>query len=185
MSSSSRSIRDGVLAMLKSVGPPSDDMRRRCASSVHGHGPSPLRPARIARRASTPRRRRVRRSCAASAATTPCEIDFVARLLWTTRGPSGWARRPAQHDVALSVHAPLARLHGPSGGAAGSSRWRSACSTAAPGSRPRCGAEVVVFHPGFLLGRERRRRSTPSSSSSRGSRERLEGKGRRCRSGSR
>ena len=48
-----------------------------------------------------------------------------------------------------------------------------------------CGAELVVFHPGFLLGREREQALDDVVEQLGELRERLEGKGRPCRSGSR
>jgi deoxyribonuclease IV len=82
-----------------------------------------------------------------------CEIDFEGGFWmdypWAER--LGEAARAA--DVALSVHAPLFGFMGhlePSGrkfSSAVGALDRSAGIAAA------CGAEVVVFHPGFLLGR--------------------------------
>jgi deoxyribonuclease-4 len=37
-----------------------------------------------------------------------------------------------------------------------STAWRSGCSTTPAGVAVACGAELVVIHPGFLLGRERK-----------------------------
>ena len=68
-----------------------------------------------------------------------------------------WAERlgelAREHDIALSVHAPLFGFMGHPDGR--SRRWRSARSTARAGIAAAAGAEVVVFHPGFLLGRTR------------------------------
>ena len=68
-----------------------------------------------------------------------------------------WAERlgevAREHDVALSVHAPL---FGWVGHLETSGRkWSSALGALdrSAGIAAACGAEVVVFHPGFLLGR--------------------------------
>jgi deoxyribonuclease IV len=86
---------------------------------------------------------------------TACEIDFESGF-WMDYP---WADRLGEvardNDVALSVHAPLFGFMGhvePSGrkfSSAVGALDRSAGIAAASG------AEVVVFHPGFLLGRER------------------------------
>jgi deoxyribonuclease-4 len=84
-----------------------------------------------------------------------CEIDFEGGFWmdypWAER--LGAAARAA--DVALSVHAPLFGWVGhlePSG-----RKWGSALGALdrSAGIAAACGAELVVFHPGFLLGRSR------------------------------
>jgi deoxyribonuclease IV len=84
-----------------------------------------------------------------------CEIDFESGF-WMDYP---WAERlgelAAAHDVALSVHAPL---FGWVGHLETSGRkWSSALGALdrSAGIAAACGAEVVVFHPGFLLGRSR------------------------------
>jgi deoxyribonuclease IV len=86
---------------------------------------------------------------------TACEIDFEGGFWmdypWAER--LGEAARAA--DVALSVHAPLFGWVGhlePSG-----RKWGSALGALdrSAGIAAACGAELVVFHPGFLLGRSR------------------------------
>jgi deoxyribonuclease IV len=83
------------------------------------------------------------------------EIDFESGF-WMDYP---WAERlgevAREHDVALSVHAPLFGFMGhvePSG-----RKWSSAVGALdrSAGISAACGAEVVVFHPGFLLGRTR------------------------------
>ena len=86
---------------------------------------------------------------------TACEIDFESGF-WMDYP---WAERLGEvardNDVALSVHAPLFGFMGhvePSGrkfASAVGALDRSAGIAAASGAAP------VVFHPGFLLGRER------------------------------
>jgi deoxyribonuclease IV len=107
-----------------------------------------------------------------------CEIDFESGF-WMDYP---WAERlgelAGQHDLALSVHAPLFGFMGhvePSGrkfSSAVGALDRSAGIAAA------AGAEVVVFHPGFLLGREREAAIDAVVEQLGTLRERLEGKGR-------
>jgi deoxyribonuclease-4 len=84
-----------------------------------------------------------------------CEIDFESGF-WMDYP---WAERlgelAREHDVALSVHAPLFGWVGhlePSG-----RKWGSALGglDRSAGIATACSAELVVFHPGFLLGRSR------------------------------
>ena len=94
-----------------------------------------------------------------------CEIDFESGFWmeypWAEQ--LGEAARDA--DVALSVHAPL---FGFMGHVEASGRKFSSAVGAldrSAGIAAACGAEVVVFHPGFLLGGHAKRRSPPLSSS--------------------
>lgn len=107
-----------------------------------------------------------------------CEIDFESGF-WMDYG---WAERlgelAREHDVALSVHAPLFGFMGhvePSGrkftSAVGALDRSAGIATAA-------GAELVVFHPGFLLGREREAALDAVVEQLGTLRARLEGKGR-------
>ncbi len=84
-----------------------------------------------------------------------CEIDFEGGF-WMDYP---WAERLGElardHDVALSVHAPLFGFMGhleTSG-----RKWSSAVGALdrSAGIAAACGAELVVLHPGFLLGRSR------------------------------
>jgi len=84
-----------------------------------------------------------------------CEIDFE-RGFWMDYA---WAERlgelAREHDLALSVHAPLFGFMGhlePSG-----RKWASAVGALdrSAGIANACRAAPVVFHPGFLLGRPR------------------------------
>jgi deoxyribonuclease-4 len=107
-----------------------------------------------------------------------CEIDFESGF-WMDYP---WAERlgevAREHDVALSVHAPLFGFMGhvePSGrkfSSAVGALDRSAGIAAA------CGAAPVVFHPGFLLGRSREDALDAVVEQLGTLRERLEGKGR-------
>jgi deoxyribonuclease IV len=85
-----------------------------------------------------------------------CEIDFESGF-WMGYP---WAERlgelAREHDLALSVHAPLFGWVGHL--EATGRKWSSALGALdrSAGIAAACGAEVVVFHPGFLLGRSRR-----------------------------
>src|SRR5919106_1706268 len=114
----------------------------------------------------------VERGCSA------VEIDFE-RGFWMDYP---WAERlgevAREHDVALSVHAPLFGFMGhlePSG-----RKWSSAVGALdrSAGISAACGAEVVVFHPGFLLGRPRETALDAVVEQLGTLRERLEGKDR-------
>lgn len=84
-----------------------------------------------------------------------CEIDFESGF-WMDYP---WAERLGEearaHDVALSVHAPLFGFMGHL--EAAGKKWSSAVGALdrSAGIAAACGAEVVVFHPGFLLGRSK------------------------------
>jgi deoxyribonuclease-4 len=107
-----------------------------------------------------------------------CEIDFETGF-WMDYP---WAERlgalAGEHDVALSVHAPL---FGWVGHLETSGRkWASALGALdrSAGIATACGAELVVFHPGFLLGRSREDAIDAVVDQLALVRERLEGKGR-------
>jgi deoxyribonuclease IV len=84
-----------------------------------------------------------------------CEIDFESGFWMDYPFAERLGELAREHDVALSVHAPLFGFMGhlePSGrkfSSAVGALDRSAGIAAA------CGAELVVFHPGFLLERSR------------------------------
>jgi deoxyribonuclease-4 len=107
-----------------------------------------------------------------------CEIDFEGGF-WMDYP---WAERlgavARQHDVALSVHAPLFGWVGHL--EASGRKWSSALGALdrSAGIAAACGAEVVVFHPGFLLGRSREDAITSVVEQLSLVRERLEGKDR-------
>ena len=90
----------------------------------------------------------------AGAGFDACEVGFVGgfKLDYPLVERLGEAARA--HDVALSVHAPLA---GFMGHLDLGKKYRMAVGMLdhTAGLAVACGAEVVVFHPGFLLGRER------------------------------
>src|SRR5881398_2364044 len=83
-----------------------------------------------------------------------CEIGFVSGFWLDYETAPLFGEAAAAADVALSVHAPLAAFMGH---ADRGKKFKmalgmldhTACLARA------CGARLVVFHPGFLLGRER------------------------------
>ncbi|MCC6224762.1 MAG: TIM barrel protein, partial [Thermoleophilia bacterium] len=107
-----------------------------------------------------------------------CEIDFESGF-WMDYG---WAERLGElaraAGVALSVHAPL---FGFMGHLEASGRKCSSAVGAldrSAGIAAACGADPVVFHPGFLLGRPREDAIASVVEQLGTLRERLEGKGR-------
>src|SRR5688500_13953104 len=107
-----------------------------------------------------------------------CEIDFESGFWmdYPFAGRLGDVAREA--DVALSVHAPLFGFMGhvePSG-----RKYTSAVGALdrSAGIAAACGAEVVVVHPGFLLGRTREDALDAVVEQLGTLRERLEGKNR-------
>ena len=107
-----------------------------------------------------------------------CEIDFESGF-WMDYP---WAERlgelASENDVALSVHAPLFGWVGHL--EASGRKWSSALGALdrSAGIAAASGAEVVVFHPGFLLGRSREDSIDAVVEQLALVRERLEGKGR-------
>jgi deoxyribonuclease-4 len=84
-----------------------------------------------------------------------CEIDFESGFWMDYPFAERLGELAREHDVALSVHAPLFGFMGhvePSG-----RKFTSAVGALdrSAGIAAASGAELVVFHPGFLLGRTR------------------------------
>jgi deoxyribonuclease-4 len=108
---------------------------------------------------------------------TACEVDFEGKFWmdypWAER--FGELARAAR--IALSVHAPIA---GFLGHLERDKKHRMAVGMLdhSAGIAVACGAELVVFHPGFLLGREREQAIDAVVDQLGELRERLEGKGR-------
>jgi deoxyribonuclease-4 len=106
-----------------------------------------------------------------------CEIDFETKMWmgWDFAGRFGELAR--EHAIALSVHAPLA---GFMGHAERGKKLNMAVGMLdhSAGIARACGAEVVVFHPGFLLGRAREEALDSVVEQLGELRERLEGKDR-------
>ncbi|MBA2463088.1 MAG: TIM barrel protein [Actinobacteria bacterium] len=90
----------------------------------------------------------------AAAGYDACEVGFVGgfRMEYPEAERLGAAAKA--HDVAISIHAPLA---GFMGHVELGKKYRMAVGMLdhSAGLAAACGAEVVVFHPGYLLGRER------------------------------
>ncbi len=84
-----------------------------------------------------------------------CEIDFESGFWMDYPWAEQLGELAREHDVALSVHAPLFGWVGHL--EASGRKWSSALGALdrSAGIATACGAEVVVFHPGFLLGRSR------------------------------
>src|SRR5215831_2315022 len=110
-------------------------------------------------------------------AFTACEIDFEGGFWmdypWATR--FGQLAREAK--IVLSVHAPIAAFLGH---LERDKKQRMAVGMLdhSAGIAVACGAELVVFHPGFLLGREREGALAAVVEQLAELRERLEAKGR-------
>jgi deoxyribonuclease-4 len=107
-----------------------------------------------------------------------CEIDFESGFWMDYPFAERLGDLARQNDVALSVHAPLF-------GFMGHAETSGRKFTAAVGALDRSagigtasGAALVVFHPGFLLGRSRQDALHAVVGQLAGVRERLEGKGR-------
>jgi deoxyribonuclease-4 len=86
---------------------------------------------------------------------TACEIDFESGFWMDYPFAERLGELAREHDVALSVHAPL---FGFMGHVEASGRKFSSAMGAldrSAGIASASGAELVVFHPGFLLERER------------------------------
>jgi deoxyribonuclease IV len=85
---------------------------------------------------------------------TACEIDFEGRFWMDYDFAAEFGELCAANDVALSVHAPIA---GFMGHAERGKKLNMAIGMLdhSAGIAKAAGAELVVFHPGFLLGRTR------------------------------
>ena len=107
-----------------------------------------------------------------------CEIDFESGFWMDYPWAERFGELAREADVALSVHAPLFGWVGHL--EASGRKWSSALGALdrSAGIATACGAEVVVFHPGFLLGRTREESIEAVAEQLAIVRERLEGKGR-------
>ncbi|HXV58086.1 MAG TPA: TIM barrel protein [Gaiellaceae bacterium] len=108
---------------------------------------------------------------------TACEIDFEGKFWMDYPWAERFGELADESGIALSVHAPIAGFMG--------HRERDRKFNMAVGMLDHsagvavaCGAELVVFHPGFLLGREREAALEAVVDQLGSLRERLEGKGR-------
>jgi deoxyribonuclease-4 len=88
---------------------------------------------------------------------TACEIDFEGGF-WM-KDEWVWARRfgelAAEHGIALSVHAPIAAILGHLPGDEQKRKRAFGMLDHTAGVAVACGAQPVVVHPGYLLGRAR------------------------------
>jgi len=106
-----------------------------------------------------------------------CEIDFEGRFWMDYEFAENFGHLAREHDIALSVHAPIA---GFMGHAEHGKKLNMAVGMLdhSAGIAKSAGAEVVVFHPGFLLGRTREDAIDSVVEQLGALRERLEGKDR-------
>ncbi len=106
-----------------------------------------------------------------------CEIDFEGKFWMDYPWAERFGELAREADIALSVHAPIA---GFMGHVERDKKQRMAIGMLdhSAGVAVACGAEVVVFHPGFLLGRARADAIDSVVEQLAELRERLEGKGR-------
>jgi deoxyribonuclease-4 len=106
-----------------------------------------------------------------------CEIDFEGKFWMDYAWAEHFGQLAREVDVALSVHAPIA---GFMGHLERDRKYNMATGMLdhSAGVAVACGAELVVFHPGFLLGRERDAALEAVADQLGSLRARLEGKGR-------
>ncbi|HEY4346400.1 MAG TPA: TIM barrel protein, partial [Gaiellaceae bacterium] len=106
-----------------------------------------------------------------------CEIDFEGRFWMDYEFAGRFGELAREADIALSVHAPIA---GFMGHAERGKKLNMAVGMLdhSAGIAKAAGAEVVVFHPGFLLGRSREAAIDAVCEQLGELRERLEGKDR-------
>ncbi len=109
---------------------------------------------------------------------TACEIDFESGFWMDYPFAERLGELALEHDLALSVHAPLFGFMGHL--EASGRKFTSAIGALdrSAGIATACGAELVVFHPGFLLGRSREDALDAVVEQLATLRERLEGKDR-------
>jgi len=110
-------------------------------------------------------------------ALTACEIDFEGRFWMDYEFADRFGELCRKEDIVLSVHAPIA---GFMGHAERGKKLNMAVGMLdhSAGIAVAAGAELVVFHPGFLLGRSREDAIDSVCEQLGELRERLEGKGR-------
>jgi deoxyribonuclease IV len=108
---------------------------------------------------------------------TACEVDFEGKFWMDYPWAERFGKLAREADVALSVHAPIA---GFMGHLERDRKYNMATGMLdhSAGVAVACGAGLVVFHPGFLLGREREAALESVADQLGSLRERLEGKGR-------
>ena len=106
-----------------------------------------------------------------------CEFGFAGGFWLDYEAAPRLGDAAVDSDVALSVHAPLAAFMGH---ADRGKKFKMALGMLdhTAGLAQACGAQLIVFHPGFLLGRERERAIADVIDQLGDLRERLEAKGR-------
>ena len=106
-----------------------------------------------------------------------CEVGFVGGFWLDYETAPLFGAAAAAADVVLSVHAPLAAFMGH---ADRGKKFKMALGMLdhTAGLAQACGAQLIVFHPGFLLGREREQAIADVVDQLGDLRERLEAKGR-------
>jgi deoxyribonuclease-4 len=106
-----------------------------------------------------------------------CEIDFEGKFWMDYPWAEQFGQLAREHSIVLSIHAPIA---GFMGHVERDKKQRMAVGMLdhSAGVAVAAGAELVVFHPGFLLGRERSDAIDSVVEQLVELRERLEGKGR-------
>ena len=108
---------------------------------------------------------------------TACEIDFEGGFWMDWDWAAAFGRAARENDITLSVHAPIAAFLGHLDRG---KKYRMAVGMLdhSAGVAKAVGAEVVVFHPGFLLGRDHDAARRSVIEQLQELRERLEAKGR-------
>jgi deoxyribonuclease-4 len=106
-----------------------------------------------------------------------CEVDFEGKFWMDYDWAERFGELARENSIVLSVHAPIA---GFMGHVERDKKYRMAVGMLdhSAGIAKACGAELVVFHPGFLLGREREKAIDDVVDQLADLRERLEGKDR-------
>src|SRR5215211_9264053 len=153
MSSSRRSMRDGRLAMTGSVGPASDSTRYAFRPGYRSPmGTLRFGPARVPSRESPEEAIELLRE----RGYTACEIDFESGFWMDYPWAEAFGKLARRRRIALSVHAPIA---GFMGHVERDKKHAMAVGMLdhSAGIAKVAGAEPIVFHPGFLLERTRKR----------------------------
>jgi deoxyribonuclease IV len=106
-----------------------------------------------------------------------CEVDFEGKFWMDYELAERFGQLARENAIVLSVHAPIA---GFMGHVERDKKYRMAVGMLdhSAGIAKACGAELVVFHPGFLLGREREKAIDDVCEQLADLRERLDGKDR-------
>jgi deoxyribonuclease IV len=104
-----------------------------------------------------------------------CEVDFEGKFWMDYEWAERFGELARENSIVLSVHAPIA---GFMGHVERDKKYRMAVGMLdhSAGIAKACGAELVVFHPGFLLGRDREKAIDDVVEQLADLRDRLEGK---------